>query len=176
MAGRNASRLPVLVIAAAYRAAGKRIGEKVKPLRAHNAADAQTAALGDVEIELSDEGNVVTCFEVKSKPVTSSDILTAVKKLAQAPAKPDNYLFVTTEPVDESVSELAKSIYQETGVEIAILDCNGFLHFFLHFYHRKRVDFLEAYQELLVSEPESAVGRPLKEAFLALRLSAESED
>jgi DNA adenine methylase len=38
-----------------------------------------------------------------------------------------------------------------------------------------RLKYLEAYQELVLSEPESSVSQPLKEAFLALRQAAESE-
>ena len=50
----KSSRLPVLVVAAAYTAASKYLGEQVKPLYAHNAADLQTGALGDLEITLID--------------------------------------------------------------------------------------------------------------------------
>ncbi|MEH2008009.1 hypothetical protein [Nostoc sp.] len=34
--------------------------------------------------------------------------------------------------------------------------------------------FLEAYQQLVLDESDSAVSQPLKEAFLALRQAAES--
>ncbi len=67
------------------------------------------------------------------------------------------------------------SIYEKTGgIEFVVLDCIGFLRHFLHLFHRSRMQFLEAYQDLVLTEPESAVRRPLKEAFLALRLAAES--
>jgi hypothetical protein len=36
------------------------------------------------------------------------------------------------------------------------------------------MNFLENYQQLVLTEPESAVSQPLKEAFLALRQVAES--
>jgi DNA adenine methylase len=62
------------------------------------------------------------------------------------------------------------------GVELVILDCIGFLRHFLHLFYRLRLQFLEAYQALLLAEPESAVRQPLKEAFLALRQAAESVD
>jgi DNA adenine methylase len=62
------------------------------------------------------------------------------------------------------------------GVEIAIWDCIDFLRHFLHLFHRLRLGFLEAYQELVLAEPESAVSQPLKEAFLALRRAAESRE
>ncbi len=69
----------------------------------------------------------------------------------------------------------AASLYEKTaGVEIVILDCIGFLRHFLHLFHRLRMEFLEEYQKLALSEPESAVSQPLKEAFLALRQAVES--
>ena len=37
-----------------------------------------------------------------------------------------------------------------------------------------RAHYLDAYQELVLSEPDSAVSQSLKEAFLALRQAAES--
>ena len=67
------------------------------------------------------------------------------------------------------------TIYEKTdGTEIAILDCIGFLRHFLHLFHRIRSEYLEAYQALVLREPDSAVSQTLKEAFLALRQVAES--
>jgi DNA adenine methylase len=74
------------------------------------------------------------------------------------------------------VREYAANQYKELGgVEIAILDCIGFLRHFLHLFHRLRTDFLDAYQELVLSQPESGVNQSLKEAFLALRKAAQAE-
>jgi hypothetical protein len=88
-----------------------------------------------------------------------------------------NYIFITTEPAAEEVREYGRTKYDETGgVEIAILDCIGFLRHFLHLFHRLRKDFLDQYQILVLKEPDSAVGQGLKEAFLALRQAAESAD
>jgi len=52
----------------------------------------------------------------------------------------------------------------------------GFLRHFLHFFHRLRIAYLEAYQALVLAEPESAVSQPLKEAFLVLRQAAEADE
>ena len=77
----------------------------------------------------------------------------------------------------EDIREYARSKYDETGgVEIAVLDCIGFLRHFLHLFHRLRKDFLDQYQVLVFKEPDSAVSQALKEAFLALRQAAESAD
>ena len=54
-----------------------------------------------------------------------------------------------SELVADDIREYARSKYDETGgVEIAILDCIGFLRHFLHLFHRLRKDFLDQYQVL----------------------------
>lgn len=175
LACKNASRLPVLVVAAAYEAAGTRLSESMLPLNAHNAADLQTGSLGDVEICLIGEDSVLTAYEMKMKRVTQDDIDAAVAKIARAQNRIHNYLFVTTDTIDPVVAEYAATFYEKTdGTEIAILDCVGFLRHFLHLFHRIRTDYLNAYQTLILNEPDSAVSQTLKEAFLALRQVAES--
>lgn len=175
LACKNASRLPVLVVAAAYVSAGTMLAESVCPLYSHNAADLQTGSLGDVEICLVGDDSVVTAYEMKMKRVTKDDIDCAVTKIARASNRIDNYLFVTTDGIDPEVVEYANNFYEESGgTEIAILDCIGFLRHFLHLFHRIRTDYLNAYQNLVLAEPDSAVSQSLKEAFLALRQAAES--
>jgi len=165
----------VLIVAAAYKAAGERLSENLLPINAHNAADLQTGSIGDVEICLAGDSAVVTAYEMKMKRVTADDIDCAVAKIARASVRINNYLFVTTDAIDPVVVEYAKKFYEETGgTEIAILDCIGFLRHFLHMFHRIRGEYLNAYQELVLSEPDSAVSQTLKEAFLALRQVAES--
>ncbi len=175
LTSKNSSRLPVLVVAAAYQTVSDLIGENIKPLQAHNAADKQTGALGDVEVILSTERNVVTGYEMKDKKVTKSDIETAIKKIAKSKVKIDNYIFITTDIIEKEVEDYAKTIYDISGIEIAILDCIGFVRHFLHFFHRRRTKFLEQYQEFVLAEPNSSVSQPLKEVFLALRRASETE-
>ena len=89
----------------------------------------------------------------------------------------NNYILITTEVIDQSVNEYAKSMHEQLGgVEIIVLDCIGFLRHFLHFFHRIRIEFLDTYQALVLAEPDSAVKQPLKEAFLSLRQVAESDE
>ena len=172
---KNSSRLPVLVVAAAYAAAAAKLGERALLLKGHNAADQQTGALGDVEITLINEDRVLTVYEMKTKRVTRNDVDDALSKIARADPKIDNYLFVTTDVIDEEVRKYAFSLYEETGgTEVAVLDCVGFLRHFLHLFHRSRTAFLNLYQELVLREPNSAVSTALKEAFLSLRQAAET--
>ena len=79
---KNASRLPVLVVAAAYQAAGQQLGERFLPLHAHTAADEQTGALGDMEITLAGDNKVITSCEMKLKRVTIEDIHRVVQKFS----------------------------------------------------------------------------------------------
>jgi len=172
---KHSSRLPVLIVAAAYQSVRDRIGEVNKPLYAHNAADKQTGSIGDIEIILESDENVVTCYEMKDKRVTKSDIDVAIQKVSTLDNKPDNYIFITTDIIEREVYEYAKSIYERIGVEFAILDCIGFIKHFLHFFHRQRTTFLDIYQTMVIDEPNSSVPQPLKEAFLALRRSFEAD-
>jgi DNA adenine methylase len=174
---KGSSRLLVLIVAAAYGAAKARLGERVLNLTAHNAADEQTGAVGDVQITVLGDDKVVTSYEMKNKAVQRGDIDRALQKIASQGRHVQNYIFITTEPVTDDIREYARSKYDETGgVEIAILDCIGFLRHFLHLFHRLRKDFLDQYQILVLHEPDSAVSQGLKEAFLALRQAAESAD
>ena len=112
---------------------------------------------------------------MKMKRVTVADIDAAVTKIARYPARINNYIFITTETIEYPVAEYTAKFYEETGgTEIAILDCLDFTEHFLHLFHRIRTDFLNAYQEMVMEEPDSAVSQILKEAFLVLRQAAES--
>jgi len=174
---KGSSRLPVLIVAAAYEAAKSKLGECVLNLTAHNAADEQTGAVGDIQITLVGEDKVVTSYEMKNKAVLRGDIDRALQKIAAQGKFVQNYIFITTEAVTEDVREYARSKYDETGgVEIALLDCVGFIRHFLHLFHRLRKDFLDQYQVLVLREADSAVSQGLKEAFLALRQAAESAE
>lgn len=172
---KGASRLPVLAVAAAYHAASVRLGERCLPLQSHTAADEQTGSLGDLEITLTDDDDIVTGYEMKMKRIAREDVDRALQKIISSGKTIDNYIFITTDIIDRDVEEYVRSLYEKTGgVEIVILDCIGFLRHFLHLFHRLRMEFVEAYQILLLAEPDSAVSQPLKEAFLALRQAAES--
>ncbi len=173
---KHSARLPVLVVAAAYKAASEKLGEKILRLNPHNAADKQTGSLGDVEITLLGSDQVITTYEMKDKGVTRGDIEIAIRKIAEG-EHIQNYIFVTTERIDPDVRDYAAGLYTELGGrEIAILDCIGFLRHFLHLFHKLRTAFLDDYQELVLNEPESGVNQALKEALLVLRKAAETTD
>ena len=168
----HTSRLPVLVVAAAYEVGGVQFGERIRPLENHNAADKQTGTIGDIEVTLIGDDQIITGYEMKMKRVTRGDIDIALQKIIKRNIQ--NYIFITTDIIDPEIKEYAASLYEKTGgIEIVVLDCIGFLRHFLHLFHRRRSAFVEAYQQLVLDQPESAVGQPLKEAWLALRQAAE---
>jgi DNA adenine methylase len=172
---KNSSRLPVLIVAAAYISVAEKLREHILPLQSHNAADKQTGSLGDVEVCLENDNHVVTVYEMKMKRVTVDDIDRTLQKITSATNRIHNYIFITTDVISDDVKSYAAECYERTGgTEIAVLDCIGFLRHFLHFFHRSRAKFLDSYQSLVLNEPDSAVSQPLKEAFLALRRAAEA--
>lgn len=174
LASKNTARLPVLIVAAAYKCAEKNLGERVLHIHSHNAADKQTGAAGDLEITLVGDDDVVTAYEMKMKMVTKGDVNNAIEKIRKEKKTVQHYLFITTDKIDRDVLEYATGLYEELGgVEIAILDCMGFLFHFLHLFHRLRTEFLDEYQRLVLAEPDSAVSHTLKETFLTLRKAME---
>lgn len=172
---KGSSRLPVLIVASAYQTVKDQIGEVNKILEAHNAADKQTGSIGDVEIVLTNDRKVVTCYEMKDKRVTKTDIDIALQKLSRSKNKIDNYIFITTDTIELEVTEYAQTLYEKTGVEFAVLGCIGFIRHYLYFFHRQRSRFLNIYQSMVLQEPTSSVSQPLKEVFLALRRAAEAD-
>lgn len=97
-------------------------------------------------LESPRKGKFVTSYEMKNKSVQRGDIDRALQKIAAQGNDVQNYIFITTEPAADETREYARSKYDETGgVEIAILDCIGFLRHFLHLFHRLRKDFLDQY-------------------------------
>lgn len=174
---RGASRLPVLVVAAAYSTVSDYLKERILPLESHTAADQQTGALGDLQITVLDDDEIITSYEMKTNPVTTLDIDHALQKIVDRGRNIDNYIFITTAHIQIEVQEYARSMYEQTGgIEFVILDCIGFLRHFLHLFHRLRLQYVETYQKLLLAESDSAVSQPLKEAFLALRRTAEANE
>ena len=97
---KGTSRLPVLIVAAAYQAAGPFLGERHLPLQAHNAADIQTGALGDIEITLADDNQIITSYEMKDRRVTKGAIDRALEKLEKNRTRVDYYIFVTPDRID----------------------------------------------------------------------------
>lgn len=131
---KNSSRLPVLIVAAAYNSVGEKLGERILPLHSHNAADEQTGSLGDVEVCLENDDHVVTVYEMKMKRVTVDDIDRALEKIALATNRIHNYIFITTDVIGDEVKSYVAGYYERTGgTEIAVLDCIGFLRHLLHF-------------------------------------------
>lgn len=133
----RASRLPVLVIAAIYQTIAAKFGEAMRPLQAHNAADRQSGTLGDLEVILINTGQLVTCYEIKTRIVTREDVDSALQKISAAGEQIENYIFVTTREIDNDVKVYIDSLYAATqGIEFAILDCISFLKHFLQLFHR----------------------------------------
>src|SRR5438477_12688950 len=94
-----------------YQAASDRLGEMACALKGHLSADEQSGAMGDVEICLVNDEHVVTAYEMKSKRVTQADIDRALQKIVGHDPQLDNYIFITTDKVDDELREYAAEMY-----------------------------------------------------------------
>ena len=112
-ASKGASRLPVLALYAVYSVLIDQVnrykGMTLKPLEAHSAADAQTGAIGDIEISKGKNGEIFEAVEVKHN-IAISDIIiqNAAKKIMDKSV--DRYYILTTHQNCEPDEELSKSI------------------------------------------------------------------
>ena len=165
----RSSRLPVLIITAAYEVAQNHLGKRLRPLQPHTAADTRTGTLGDLEIISQDSQQITIVYEMKTRSVTYRDIENARKKITNTSSQIDQYVFVTTAPIDAGVLMHASMLTKQIGVEFMVLDCLEFIKHFLHLFYELRAKFLDRYQQLILSEPESAVSYELKRKFLELR-------
>ena len=108
---RNSSRLPVLVLEAAYVAVEEKLGQRTRPMKAYSLAD----TLLGIEVSLVNDEGIRTVYEMKMKCVTRNDIDDALTKVARSDPRIDNYLFVTTDPIDDDVREYAVGLYEQTA-------------------------------------------------------------
>ena len=163
----------MLLVAAAYDVAQDYLRKRPKPLQPHTAADVQAGTLGDLEIEFSAHQQLAVVYEMKTRRITFNDLDRATQKVAESSNRIDQYVFITTAPVDTSVHERAAQLSKQFGIELMILDCIQFLKHFIHLFYELRMAFLDRYEQLLLQEPESAVSHELKRKFLKLRTAAQ---
>jgi hypothetical protein len=170
---KRSSRLPVLLVTAAYDVARDYLHKHPKPLQPHTAADIRAGTLGDLEIEFSTHQRLAVVYEMKTRLITINDLERAAQKVAGSPIQIDQYVFITTAPIDASIHGHAAYLSKQIGIEFMVFDCIQFLKHFIHLFYELRMAFLDRYEQLLLQEPESAVSHELKQKFLELRAAAQ---
>lgn len=109
---KGASRLPVLALYAIYTVLLDELnrfnGKHLKDLEAHSAADAQTGAIGDIEI-VDDAGNAFEAIEVKhGLPITTAMVDSAKQKIRGSQV--DRYYILTTHVQHEPSEDVLKEV------------------------------------------------------------------
>jgi hypothetical protein len=170
---KHSSRLPVLLVTAAYDVARDYLHKHPKPLQPHTAADIRAGTLGDLEIEFSTHQRLAVVYEMKTRRITINDLERAAQKVAGSAIQIDQYVFITTAPIDASIHGHAAYLSKQIGIEFMVFDCIQFLKHFIHLFYELRMAFLDRYEQLLLQEPESAVSHELKQKFLELRAAAQ---
>jgi DNA (cytosine-5)-methyltransferase 1 len=124
-ASKGASRLPVLAIYAIYQAMMSQLtrysDKRLRSLHSHAAADSQTGAIGDLQVERED-GKLFEGLEIKHSIRITPDMIEDVAAKI-APSAPERYYILTThadcQPTDE-VGELLKDKRQRIGTQIIV--------------------------------------------------------
>lgn len=109
---KRASRLPVLALYAIYTVLLEELsrfnGKTLKPLEAHSAADAQTGAIGDIEV-VDAEGVAFEAIEVKhGLPITAAMVDSAKQKIRGSQV--DRYYILTTHSQHEPDADVLKEV------------------------------------------------------------------
>jgi hypothetical protein len=166
----GSGRLQQLAVAAMFQIIGRDSGRARKFI---SASPVQPLSVPLIECDDPDRGVSVYCRS--SGVITRTAIEPMLARLLTSVERPSHVVWVTADPIDPMVLEYAAGVYERTGgIEFAVLDCLEFVRHFLHLFHRHRTAFLDAYQSLVLREPDSAVSFALKKAFLVLREAASS--
>ena len=109
---KGASRLPVLALYAIYTVLLEELnrfnGKILKPLEAHSAADAQTGAIGDIEV-VDAEGTAFEAIEVKhGLQITTAMVDSAKQKIRGSQV--DRYYILTTHPQHEPDEDILREV------------------------------------------------------------------
>ena len=109
---RGASRLPTLAMYAIYQCLmdelGRFEGRTLKTLEDHSAADAQTGALGDIEVANSD-GSIFEVLEIKHGLTVTPEMVISAKKKIQG-SRVDRYYILTDSHDHEPSVDVAKEV------------------------------------------------------------------
>lgn len=106
---KGASRLPVLALYSIYSVLLKELnryeGKRLKELESHSAADAQTGAIGDIEIVNAAEGTAFEAVEVKHGLIVTKAMVDSAKQKIKG-SQVDRYYILTTHPQHEPSEEV----------------------------------------------------------------------
>lgn len=109
---KGASRLPVLALYAIYSVLIEELhrfdGKILKPLEAHSAADAQTGAIGDIEI-INGDSTAFEAVEVKHGLIVTTAMVDSAKQKIRG-SQVDRYYILTTHHQHEPSEEVSREV------------------------------------------------------------------
>ncbi len=165
---RGASRLPVLAIYAIYRCVMTEVerynGYYLAPLQSHEAADARTGSVGDIEILDGDPGGdsnarIFEAFEIKYEvPIDREIIRNGYDKFRGHPTLKRYYILTTADPSggqDRASLELIRRIRDSHGAEVIVNGVLPTIKYFLRLLKNPASIFPE-YVKLLAEDPSLA--------------------
>jgi DNA (cytosine-5)-methyltransferase 1 len=154
---KGASRLPVLAIHAIYSVMLEQLsrydGIKLKELKNHSSADAQTGSVGDIELERED-GSIFEALEIKHGIKISVDMIDDYKRKIM-PYNLERYYVLTTHldcKTDGPMRLRQKEIKDRLGCQIIINGVIPTIQYYLRLLKDPSAVF-NPYAELLRTEP-----------------------
>lgn len=153
--GKGASRLPVLAFYAVYTVLIRELrrfeGKRLNPLQEHSAADAQTGAVGDIEV-VDSENEVFEALEIKHGiPITLSLLDDVKRKLMDKHV--DRYYVLTTHDDCRpgGLQEELRKIQIRQGCQVILNGVIPSLHYYLRLLANPS-SFFPEYARLLKSD------------------------
>ena len=102
--------------------------------------------------------------------VTIRNLNDATLKLSKRANRIENLVIITANNICPEVADYAVTLHETTGgTEAVVLNCCDFIMHFIYVFQQRRTEFLDTYESLWLSQPDSYVGSASKDVFLALR-------
>jgi DNA (cytosine-5)-methyltransferase 1 len=155
---KGASRLPVLMVYATYQAMMEEVtryrDKSLQPLQAHSAADAQTGAIGDIEVQDA-QGGKFEGVEIKhGMPIGPQEISEAYEKF-KGHSVVRYYLLTTADPYvaePEESNKLIRDIAARHGCQVIVNGILPTIRYYLRLLERPGKIF-GFYRDLLQEDP-----------------------
>lgn len=156
---KGASRLPVLAIYAVYSCVISEMerykGYHLAPLQRHEAADARTGSVGDIQI-LDAENNIFEAFEIKHEQIIDKEMIRAMyDKFRCYSSLQRCYILTTAQPCggqDQASQEMIQRIRNSHGAEVIVNGVLPTIRYFLRLLKRPASIF-PLYVDLLAHDP-----------------------
>lgn len=132
--------------------------------------DKLTDVIDSIESTQLSHDHIVAVYLVMRYVVTIGNLDDATVKPSKRANRIENLAIIAANNICPEVADYAVTLHETTGgTEVVILNCCDFIMHFIYVFQQRRTEFLDTYESLWLSQPDSSVGSASKDVFLALR-------